>query len=374
MHNIKKSPLSDFYAEKAYMVEFAGFYMPLFYKSILDEHMAVREHVGLFDVSHMGRIIVEGEDATDFVNYLTANDVNRLVEGKSHYSLFLNNQGGIVDDILVYRLDKDMILIVFNASNRDKDYRWILKHKNGFDSHIRNISDNTVMFAVQGPDAIKVISNFYPQASSLKRFYFEKFEYDDLNGWISRTGYTGEDGFEIILFFDNIKHIKLFWKELEQRTISLSGLPCGLGARDSLRLEAGYCLYGNDINENTNPFEANLSWVVKMDQGDFIGKKALSKLRDNVKRLRVGIVMNDRSIPRSHYKILNDDMNKVIGEVTSGGFSPILKRGIGMGYIDVEYSSEDTSIRVDIRGKLKQGAVKAFPLYDKSRYGFRRMI
>jgi aminomethyltransferase len=374
MSHTKRVPLSTVHEKKAFMVDFAGFYMPLYYKSILEEHIAVRENVGLFDVSHMGRVIIKGKDTLSFTNYLTANDVYRLVDGKSHYSLLLNDRGGIVDDIFVYRISDEAVLIVYNASNRTKDINWISSHKDDFDVEISDISDNTVMFAIQGPLAPEIVSNFNSSLRELKRFQFTIFGYNTLNGWISRTGYTGEDGFELILSFNEVKDVVLFWQKLENAIQEQNGLPCGLGARDTLRLEAGYCLYGNDINDETNPFEANLGWVVKMDQKDFIGKDALEELRTDIKRIRVGLVMKDRSIPRSNYKIFSTDNLRNIGVVTSGSFSPILKRGIGMGYIDTHYSKEGNSIKIDIRGKMKEGLIKSFPLYDSSRYGFRRSV
>ena len=369
---VKKVLLSDTHSKEAQMTEFAGFYMPLFYSSILDEHMAVREKVGIFDVSHMGRALIEGVDATKFVNYLTANDVNRLVDRKSHYSLLLNENGGIVDDILVYRLTQSKIMIVYNAGNREKDLQWITSHADDFNVSIEDISDRTVMIAIQGPLSTKVVGKIYRGATDLKRFYITHFFFKDIEGWISRTGYTGEDGFEIIAYVNDTNSIVNFWNGLKRNVISVGGLPCGLGARDSLRLEAGYCLYGNDIDETTNPYEANLSWVVKMDQGDFIGKQALLELKDNITRLRIGLVMNDRSIPRKDYSIYDCDNKNLLGQVTSGGFSPILKKGIGMGYVNIKYAVDGQEICIDVRGKIRNATIRNFPLYDTDRFGFRR--
>ncbi len=372
-NTLKEIPLNDFHEAHAQMFEFAGFYMPLFYSSILAEHIAVRENVGLFDVSHMGRVIITGDDALDFVNYLTANDVSKLLDWKSHYSLFLNENGGIIDDIFVYKISAKRFLIVYNASNREKDYSWLLSNKNDYQVNIQDISDTTLMLAIQGPKAIKVMENIFPDALSLKRFYFREFIFNNLEGWISRTGYTGEDGFEIIAFFKNKKDALQSWSLINTLIKKYQGSPCGLGARDSLRIEAGYCLYGNDINDSTNPFEANLSWVVKFDQKDFVGKKSLFELKNNVSRLRVGMIMKKRTIPRHNSKIYDDNGHE-IGLITSGAFSPIIKRGIGMGYVDVEFAKPETRIYVGARGKLREGIIKGFPLYDPNKYGFRRKI
>ena len=368
---LKKVPLNDYHEQHARMFEFAGFYMPLFYSSILTEHISVRENVGLFDVSHMGRVIINGNEALDFINYLTANDVNRLLDSKSHYSLFLNDKGGIIDDIFVYRISSKEFLVVYNASNRKKDYDWLIFNKNNYQTTIRDISDSTLMFAIQGPKATSVINNIFPGALDLKRFYFKVFSFGSLKGWISRTGYTGEDGFEIIVFFKGKHDIIRLWSLLDSLVKKYNGSLCGLGARDSLRLEAGYCLYGNDINDDTNPFEANLSWVVKLDQKNFIGKSVLMRLRNNIHRLRVGIVMKERSIPRHNFKIYSKNEHE-IGFITSGGFSPLIKKGIGMGYVDIDFAKPGAEIYVNIRGKLKEGVIKKFPLYEPSMYGYRR--
>lgn len=369
--SIKKIPLNDYHEQHANMFEFAGFHMPLLYSSILAEHIAVRERVGLFDVSHMGRSLIEGTDSIEYANYLTANDINRLSDGKAHYSLLLNHKGGIIDDILVYKISSEKILIVYNASNREKDYNWFMSNKNRYNVKISDISDNTVMFAIQGPKSSKIISDFAPHALDLKRFYFIDFSYEKSKGWISRTGYTGEDGFEMIIFFRDANDVIKLWSSIESLVKQYNGSLCGLGARDSLRLEAGYCLYGNDINDDTNPFEANLSWVVKLNQKDFIGKQVLTKLKNDIHQLRVGMVMKERSIPRHGFKIFSEN-NDEIGFITSGAFSPILKKGIGMGYINTDFTTPGTEIYVSARGKLREGVVKNFPLYDSEKYGFRR--
>ena len=368
---LKKVPLNDYHEQHAHMFEFAGFYMPLFYSSILTEHVSVRKNVGLFDVSHMGRVIISGKESLNFINYLTANDVNRLLDGKSHYSLFLNDKGGIIDDILIYRISSEEFMVVYNASNRKKDYDWLILNKNNYQVTIHDISDNTLMFAIQGPKATDVINGIFPDALDLKRFYFTVFSFGSLKGWISRTGYTGEDGFEIIVFFKNKHDMIRLWSLLASLVKKYKGSLCGLGARDSLRLEAGYCLYGNDINDDTNPFEANLSWVVKLDQKNFIGKSVLIELKNNIRRLRVGIVMKERPIPRHNFKIY-DKKEHEIGFITSGGFSPLIKKGIGMGYVDIDFAKPETEIYIDIRGKLKDGIIKNFPLYSSNMYGYYR--
>lgn len=371
MTSLKEHLLTPIHKQKATMFDFAGFLMPLFYESILKEHLAVRKKVGIFDVSHMGRAIIEGLEATKFINYLTANDVNRLVNGKAHYSLFLNENGGIIDDILVYRFSSQKYLIVYNASNRGSDISWLKKHSPNYDVKINDISDQTIMLAIQGPLARNIIKNIQVDALNLKRFYFINFLSKGLKGIISRTGYTGEDGFEIIFFYDNEQEAIDFWKYLENKIIELGGALCGLGARDSLRLEAGYCLYGNDISLETNPYEANLGWVVKLDQNNFIGKEKLIIVKEKIKRLRIGFIMSSRAIPRHNYKIYSENF-KEIGVVTSGGFSPILNKGMGMGYILKEHAKTENNIFIAIRGKKIMANIKSFPLYDTNIYGYNR--
>lgn len=375
MKECKKTPLYDFHSKHGHIVEFSGFCMPLYFKSIIKEHLSVRNNVGLFDVSHMGRLFVKGEGVADFLNYVTANDVSKLEDGKAQYTLFLNERGGIIDDLIIYQLSKDEFLLVVNASNRDKDYKWLKHHSNRFNANIEleNMSDKSVMFALQGPNAKTIINDIFPQAVDIKRFRFITTTFNGDNLLISRTGYTGEDGFELILIYSKLENAKELWNILLSHVNDKGGLPCGLGARDSLRIEAGYCLYGNDINEDINPYEANLSWVVKLYKGKFIGKEALERIseRGDINRVRVGIVMESKIVPRPGYKIFNANM-KEIGIVTSGSFSPILNRGIGMAYIQKEFATNENEVIMYVRNKEYKAIIKDFPLYDPDKFGYNR--
>lgn len=374
MMDCRKTQLYDFHKERGHIVEFAGFCMPLYYTSIIKEHMAVRTTVGMFDVSHMGRLMLKGRDAKEFLNYITANDVNKLKPGKAQYTLFLNRNGGIIDDLIIYMLDEETYLAVVNAGNREKDLKWVDENirKGDFDVDILNISDNSLMLAVQGPEAVNIVKEKFPETQHLKRFNFLMSNYGNNDILISRTGYTGEDGFELILFSNDRNTIYNLWESLYEDIERKKGAICGLGARDSLRIEAGYCLYGNDIDDNTNPFEAGLSWVVKMYKKDFIGKDALLRITEEnlIKRVRIGVVLESKAIPRKGYKVYTD--TREIGFITSGTFSPILNKGIGMGYIDKYYAQEGLEVYVDIRGKMYRGTIKKFPLYDPTKYGYTR--
>jgi len=369
----KKTPLYEFHKEKGHIIEFAGFCMPLYYNSIIQEHLSVRNNVGLFDVSHMGRIIVEGEDALEYLNYVTANDVNKLEEGRAQYTLLLNENGGIIDDLIIYRTSDNKYLLVVNAGNREKDYKWLVNHSNNYnwEVNINNVSDKTIMFAIQGPKAHLVMENMYKESKNLRRFSFLKTVFNNRELLISRTGYTGEDGFEVILFINNKEEAIEFWELIYNYVNKLGGALCGLGARDSLRIEAGYCLYGNDIDENTNPIEADLFWVVKMYKDDFIGKAALEEiLKKGISKLRIGVILESKVVPRPGYKVHSN--GDEIGFVTSGTYSPILNKGVGIVYVNKEYAIEGKEVNLVIRNKTYKGILKKFPLYDPNKYGYRR--
>lgn len=360
--------LNDYHAENAKMIEFADFNMPLYYTSIIKEHLSVRDRVGLFDITHMGRAVISGRDSHEYANYLTVNDVNRLTVGRAHYSLFCNKEGGIVDDLMVYNISDEDILLVYNAANREKDIEWINKHRHGFDVSIKDISNSSIMFALQGPLYQEVLSDmFYIEDA---RFRVTNINFKGYDGWIATTGYTGERGVEIVLITTEYEVALDLWLTLLRKVRDLGGLPCGLGARDSLRLEAGYCLYGNDIDENTNPYEANLGWVVKMDQDRFIGKNRLAEVKDEIQKIRTGLVI-ERGLVRAGDFIYDDDIK--IGYVTSGTYSPILNRGIAMGYIDIERDVDGMKVTIRSKdGRLRKGHIKSFPLYDSDRYGWNR--
>ncbi|MEM3402860.1 MAG: glycine cleavage system aminomethyltransferase GcvT [Candidatus Hadarchaeales archaeon] len=356
----------------AKMVEFAGWECPMSFSSIQEEHMAVREKAGLFDVSHMGEILVEGKNAMEFLQLVTSNDVSKLQPGDAQYSTVLNERGGVKDDILVYRLGEEKFIVVCNAVNREKIVSWFEQHLPK-EAIMKDITMTTVLLALQGPKAQEFLQKIASiDLSKVKRFKAAWGEVAGEKALISRTGYTGEDGFEIFLMDvtrEAPERAEKVWK-----AILGAGeiLPCGLGARDTTRIEAGLCLYGNELSEDITPLEAGLGFVVKFDKKDFIGKEPLlSQKVGGVKKLRVGLKMAGREIPRKGYSIMRD--NEKIGEVTSGTFSPLLKIGIAMGYVPAGLKEGET-VFIDIRGKLARAEITTPPFYDKRRYGYSRVI
>lgn len=353
------------------MTLFAGFEMPMWYKGIIPEHMAVRNTVGIFDITHMGRAVITGPEADAFLNYVTTNDVLSLTPLSAHYSTMCNAKGGIKDDFVLSRLKPEKILMVYNATNREKDFEWLLKQSRDYNAKVEDASDNIAMFAVQGPKAEQTLQKVSAEdLSRIGRFRCGWTEIAGLRCFISRTGYTGEDGFELFVWnapLSNPDSAVKVWN-----TISEAGIePCGLGARDTLRLEAGMCLYGNDIDENTSPLEARLSFVVKFEKGDFIGKDAMLRQKEEgMRRKRVGIRMLKRGIPRPDYEVWKND--EKIGHVTSGTFSPILKCGIAIAYVSTEHAKTGETVAVKIRNRLVDGEIVRFPFYDPKKYGYRR--
>jgi len=364
----KKTHLYNFHKQNAKMTLFAGFEMPLWYKGIIPEHLAVRNSVGIFDITHMGRAIITGPEAEKFLNYVSTNDVSKLTPLSAQYSTLCNEKGGIKDDFVVSRLEKDRFLMVYNASNRAKDYEWLTLHAKKFDVKVEDVSDNIAMFAVQGPKAEETLHKISTEdLSQIGRFKCGWTKLADIEVFLSRTGYTGEDGFEIFVWDSPVsnpeKAVKV-WNSILEAGKEFDIQPCGLGARDTLRLEAGMCLYGNDINEDTTPLEARISFVVKFDKESFIGKEALLKQKEEgLKRRRVGIKMLERGIPRKGYGIYKN--GEKIGEVTSGTFSPFLEAGIGMGYVKIEYDNESEEVTVDIRGKQLRAKIIKLPFYQR---------
>jgi aminomethyltransferase len=373
---IRNVQLHEIHKREAKLVVFAGFEMPIWYKGIVPEHLAVRNSVGIFDVSHMGRIIITGVDSEKFLNYIITNDVSKLQPDGAQYSVMCNEKGGIIDDFVVYRLADDKFMFVANAANREKDYNWLVGNSKGFDVKIEEVSDDVAMFAVQGPNAEKTLQKIsLMDLSKIERFRCTSTRLADVEVFISRTGYTGEDGFEVFVWDapltkpDNAVKV---WSAIIEAGKTFGIEPCGLGARDTLRLEAGMCLYGNDIDENTTPFEAALGFVVKLQKENFIGKEALLKQKtEGIKRKRVGIRMIEGGIPRQHHEIYNDEGEK-IGQLTSGTFSPLLKCGIGMAYLPIAYAQEGNLVNVKIRDKLAKAKVVSFPFYDAEKYGYKR--
>jgi aminomethyltransferase len=373
-----QTQLYEIHQKTAKLTVFAGFEMPLYYKDIAPEHLAVRNSVGLFDISHMGRIMVKGIDSEKFLNYVITNDVSTLQPNAAQYSVMCNDDGGIMDDFVYYRLEKEKFLVVFNASNREKDYNWLVANAKSFSVEIENVSDNIAMVAVQGPSAEKTLQRISPDdLSKIGRFKCRQSRLAGVEVFLSRTGYTGEDGFEVFVWNASVakpNNAVRLWKAILEAGKTFGIESCGLGARDTLRLEAGLCLYGNDIDESTTPFEAALGFVVKLQKDEFIGKKVLLKQKaEGVKRKRVGIRMTDNGIPRRGFEIYPESGER-IGSITSGTFSPLLNIGIGMGYVQTSYSQKGTAVGVRIRNKTARGRVVEFPFYDVEKYGFKRKI
>lgn len=360
------------------MTVFANFEMPLWYKGIMLEHLTVRNSVGIFDISHMGRIIIEGADSERFLNYLITNDVSKLSPNGAQYSVMCNEKGGIIDDFVIYRLENEKFMMVSNATNREKDYNWLVKNAKGFDVKIDEISDKVAMFAVQGPNAEKTLQKISTEElSKIERFKCESSHLADVKVFLSRTGYTGEDGFEVFIWnapLTRPDNATKLWNAILNAGRPFRIEPCGIGTRDTLRLEAGMCLYGNDIDENTTPLEAALGFVVKFHKDNFIGKETLLKQKnEGIKRKRVGIQMIDQGIPRASYEI-HGDQGEIIGHVTSGSFSPLLKYGIGMAYVPLSYAQEGRIVSVKIRDKLARAKIVSFPFYDVEKYGYKRKV
>lgn len=341
----------------AKMIEFAGYNMPVLYNNLIQEHNAVRNSIGVFDVSHMGEFLLKGEKALDLVQLVTSNDASVLVDGKIQYSCLPNDKGGIVDDLLVYRVSATEFYLVVNASNIEKDWNWISKH-NSFGVEMTNLSEGTSLLAVQGPNAIKALQKLTDVNLSEMEYY--TFKYGTLAGinnvLISNTGYTGAGGFE--LYVPNAEARKL-WDAVFEAGAEFDIKPAGLGARDTLRLEKGFCLYGNDINDETSPIEAGLGWITKFTK-PFIMADHHKAIKENkpTKKL-VGFEMVERGgIPRQHH-IIKDAAGNVIGEVTSGTQSPTLSKAIGMGYVAAAHSKVDSEIFIEIRDKqIKAKVVK----------------
>lgn len=344
----------------AKMVPFAGYNMPVSYEGINAEHETVRKAVGVFDVSHMGEFILKGEGALDLIQRVTSNDASVLVDGKVQYSCLPNDQGGIVDDLLVYRLTEKSYLLVVNASNIEKDWNWISKHNNA-GVEMENISDKTSLLAVQGPLAAKALQSLTDiNLSEMTYYTFAKGKFAGVdNVLISATGYTGAGGFEI--YFEN-SQAELIWSKIFEAGAPYGIKPIGLGARDTLRLEMGFCLYGNDINDNTSPIEAGLGWITKFTK-KFTNADALLKQKEQgVSQKLVGFEMLERAIPRHDYEIA-DAQGNVIGKVTSGTQSPSLQKGIGMGYVKTAFAKSGTEIYIKVRDKLTKAVVTKIPFY-----------
>jgi len=345
----------------AKMVEFAGFWMPMFYEGIVPEHKAVRTSVGMFDVSHMGEFFVKGPRAFEFVQRMTTNDVSKLDVWQAQYSCMVNDEGGIIDDLLVYRLP-DKFMIVVNASNIEKDFAWLQSHLPSDGVELVNATFDVALLAVQGPRAQRVVQRLTDfDLERIDYYHAAKIKVAGEEMIVSRTGYTGEDGFE--LYMDKDLALKL-WDAVYEAGEPDGIKCCGLGARDTLRLEMRYLLYGNDMTEENNPYEAGLGWIVKLEKGDFVGREALINIKaEGIKRKLVAFELLERGFPRHGYKVFKDD--REIGYVTSGTFSPMLNRGIGLAYVPKEFAKVDEKFEVMVRETLIPAVVVKPPFWKK---------
>ncbi len=344
----------------AKMVPFAGFYMPVQYAGVNEEHLTVRNGVGVFDVSHMGEFMVTGPKALDLIQFITSNDASKLYDGKVQYSCFPNKEGGIVDDLLVYRFNDQKYMLVVNGANIDKDWKWV-NDNNPFGATLQDISDDASLFAVQGPTAVAALQPLTDiNLEDMKYYTFEVGTFAGVdNVIVSATGYTGSGGFEIYV---KNKDAEKVWNAIFEAGEPQGIKPIGLAARDTLRLEMGFCLYGNDINDTTSPIEAGLGWITKFTK-NFINDDYLLKQKERgVSKKLVGFELEDRGIARHGYTIVNGE-GETIGEVTSGTMSPSLKKAIGMGYVNAAYMKADSEIYIVVRNKQLKAKVVKFPFY-----------
>ncbi len=358
----EKTPLYDAHLRRGgKMVEFAGFSLPVhFAAGIRAEHRAVREGAGLFDVSHMGELEIRGPDALALVQHVTANDASALEPGRAQYSLLLNEEGGVVDDLLVYRLASSRFLLVVNAANRAKDREWILAYRGSFEVELEDLSDAYALLALQGPGAREVLARFTDvDVAALPGFAFARGRVLGVEALVARTGYTGEDGFE--LYVDGAGAGEL-WEGILESGAGLGTIPAGLGARDVLRLEMGYALYGSDLDEDHSALEAGLGWVVKLGKGEFVGRRALAAERERGVRQRLaGIRLSERGFPRSGYEVVAGA--EVVGIVTSGTMSPSVGRGIALAYLPAGLAKAGSPVALRVRGRELRGEVVRPPFY-----------
>lgn len=342
----------------AKMVPYAGFEMPVQYAGVNQEHLVVRNGVGVFDVSHMGQFFIKGPEALELLQYIGSNDASKVKVGQAQYTCLTNEKGGIVDDLIIYRMSEDEWMLVVNASNIDKDWEWINKH-NKFDVEIENRSDQLSLLAIQGPKAIEAMQSLTDE--NLAEIPFYNFKVAEFAGAkdviISATGYTGSGGFEI--YFDN-QYAEMMWEKVMEAGKDFGIEPCGLAARDTLRLEKGFCLYGNEINEDISPLEAGLGWITKLNK-DFIGKDVIAQQKENgIEKKLIGFKLIERGVPRQDYKILDENENE-IGVVTSGTQSPVLKEGIGMGYVKTDLAEVGNQILIQVRNKTIKAEIVKTP-------------
>lgn len=366
MENLKKTPLNEVHrALGGKMVDFGGWEMPVQYPAgVIAEHLATREKAGLFDVSHMGEIHVDGVDAIAFINSITTNDVAKLVDGQAHYSALTNERGGVVDDLLVYRFAADKLFLVVNAGTQDKDWDWISSKRSDYNVDLRHASVDYCQIAIQGPKATEILQRLTKtDLSVIKYYHFTTGEVDGVSSIISRTGYTGEDGFEV--YADASKSVQLWIKMLETGK-SEGILPCGLAARNTLRLESAMSLYGHELGDDISPLEANLGWICKLNKDNFIGKDVLVKQKaEGLDRKLVGFEMTEPGIARDGFTVFIDD--EKLGMVTSGSPAPFLKKNIGLAFVPAEFANIGQEIKIEVRGKLLSAVVVPTPFYKREK-------
>jgi glycine cleavage system T protein (aminomethyltransferase) len=367
--DLKRTPLNAAHRRLGgRMVEFGGWDMPVQYPAgTVNEHVRTRTRAGLFDVSHMGEIDVRGPDAIPFVNRLVSNDAAKLVDGQAQYSALTTQQGTVIDDLLVYRFSADHLFLVVNAGTTDKDWEWVSSHRQNENVELQNRSADYCQIAVQGPEALAILQKLTGVLlDEIKYYHFREGTVDGVPSIISRTGYTGEDGFEVYAAADKAEGL---WDKLLDAGNYGSDdgiLPCGLAARNTLRLEAGMCLYGHEIDETTTLLEANLGWICKLNKGEFTGRDVLIKQKEEgIKRKLIGFEVTDRGIARDGQDVLVN--GERVGSVTSGSPAPFLKKNIGMGYVPIELANEDTKIEIDVRGRLVSAQVVRVPFYKRAK-------
>ncbi|HJN88726.1 MAG TPA: glycine cleavage system aminomethyltransferase GcvT [Verrucomicrobiota bacterium] len=367
---LKRTPLFDTHtALGARIVEFGGWEMPVFYSGIAQEHQASREAAGLFDISHMGEFLFDGPDAFEFLNRMLTNDLAKLEPDQGQYSLLCQDNGGVIDDLYAYRLGQDRYLLIVNASRLEVDWMWLKAQRNTRHKSLQlemiDRSHELSAMALQGPKAVGIIAGVFPAAVELRKNQIAELDFDSAATWVSRTGYTGEDGFELVV---PNEHATALWDKLMSLGQALGLLPAGLGSRDTLRIEAGYSLYGHELTPETTPIEAALGWAVALDKPNFVGNKMLAaQKQDGVSRRCIAFKMTGKSAPpREHYKIFStDDTSREIGEVTSGTQSPSLGCGIGLGYVESAYAKASTDIEIEIRNRRFPAEVVKRPIYRK---------
>ena len=364
-NQLKRTALNDAHRRLgAKMIDFGGWDMPVIYAGTIDEHMAVRTAAGLFDVSHMGELEVRGPQALALVQHVTTNDASKLNIGQAQYAALTTPQGTFVDDLLVHKLSDDHYFLCVNASNTDKDFQWIVENTKDFDAEVENTSGKYTQIAIQGPRAIEILQPFVNlDLPAIPYYWFANGTVDGVPGIMARTGYTGEDGFE--LYIDPSGSAQV-WNKLLEAGQALGLQPCGLAARNTLRLEAKMALYGNDIDDTTTVYEADLSWIVKLNKGEFIGRDALAAQKaQGITRKLVGFEMIERGIGRDHYPIVIDE--QPVSQVSSGSPAPFLKKNIGLAYLPLSHAAIGSQFQIDVRGKLVAAQVVATPFYKREK-------